>query len=127
MSSLDREAPKHWRTLEEHAGEPAALELAAREFMELLPTEVPPATRRRFLQLAAATAALAGTSGCISPTWPRWPVRKILPYSYRPDGQMDGIPQYFATCTDLGGVARPLLAKSYDGRPIKLEGTRSTR
>lgn len=123
MSPLDRaDAPKHWRSLEQLAGDPEVSDLATREFLELLPAEQPSASRRRFLQLAAASVALAGTSGCISPTWPRWPRTKILPYAYRPDGQMDGIPQYFATCMELGGVARALLAKSYDGRPIKLEG-----
>ncbi len=117
MSSLER--PSHWRSLDELARTPDARESAQREFAEPLPAPV--ASRRRFLQLAAASAALS-SAGCNNPTWPWWPKAKILPYAYRPDGQVEGTPLYFATCMQLGGVARPLLVKSYDGRPIKIEG-----
>jgi molybdopterin-containing oxidoreductase family iron-sulfur binding subunit len=122
MPPLGPGAPLRWRSLDERARTDEARALAAREFLEMLPEEMPVATRRRFLQIAGASLALAGTAGCTNPTWPRWPKEKILPYAYRPDGQMDGIPQHFATSMEMEGVARPLLAKSYDGRPIKIEG-----
>ena len=122
MPPVDPNAPKHWRSLDELARTPETREIAAREFLEMLPEELPVATRRRFLQIAGASLALAGTAGCTNPTWPRWPKAKILPYAYRPEGQVDGTPQFFASSMQIDGVARPLLVKSYDGRPIKIEG-----
>ncbi len=122
MSSVDGTVRTHWRSLDERAGTAETRDIAHREFLEELPVEVPAATRRRFLQLAGASMALFGAAGCTNPSWPRWPVAKILPYTSRPEGMVDGTPEFFATALDLGGVARPVLAKSYDGRPIKIEG-----
>ncbi len=126
MSSVDRETTgkAYWRSLEEWADTPEFRENLAREFPSMLPETFGPATRRQFLKVMGASMALAGVVGCTpsNPTWPRWKAAKILPYAYRPDGQSPGTPQHFATSFEIGGVARALLAKSYDGRPIKIEG-----
>ena len=73
-------------------------------------------SRRRWLQLMGASLALGGMSGC------RYEEEKIAPFAFRPQNRLPGIPQKFATMTELGGVAQPLLATNYDGRPIKLDG-----
>jgi len=106
----------YWRSLQELAGSPEFLESLKPEFA--LGADLPPVerSRRRFLQLMAASIGLAGISGC------RWPKEKIYPHANRPDNTMPGIPIQFATYMDLGGVARGLLATSYDGRPIKIDG-----
>ena len=73
-------------------------------------------SRRRWLQLMGASLALGGLSGC------RYEEEKIAPFAFRPHDRLPGVPQKFATMTELGGVAIPLLSTNYDGRPIKLDG-----
>src|SRR5262249_10287441 len=52
----------------------------------------------------------------------RWEEDHILPQTRRPEGLVPGEPRYFTTSMDIGGFAVGLLAKSFDGRPVKLEG-----
>ena len=73
-------------------------------------------SRRRFLELMGASMALAGLSGC------RWPEKEILPFTSQPEGLAPGDPRDYATALELAGVAVAVLARSYDGRPIKIEG-----
>jgi len=61
--------------------------------------------------------AASGLSGCI-----RRPEEKILPYTVAPEEFLPGIPQYYATATQIGGEVAGLLVESHDGRPTKLEG-----
>jgi molybdopterin-containing oxidoreductase family iron-sulfur binding subunit len=106
----------YWRSLADLAGDP---ELKAREGHEFHPDALEPpdpVTRRRFMQLMGASVAMAGVVGCTRDT------DKIVPYSHAVPGQTPGIPRFYATSMDLGGVAQALIVKSYDGRPIKVEG-----
>ncbi len=73
-------------------------------------------SRRRWLQLMGASLALGGMTGC------RFKDEKIAPYAFRPQNRVPGVPEKFATTLDFGGIAQPLLATCYDGRPIKLDG-----
>jgi molybdopterin-containing oxidoreductase family iron-sulfur binding subunit len=50
------------------------------------------------------------------------PPEKIVPYVRPQEDILPGKPLFFATAMTLGGVATGLLGKSYDGRPIKIEG-----
>ncbi len=104
-----------WRSLGELDARP--------EFSRLQETEFPGGieapdgiSRRRFLQIMGASMALATLAGC------RWPEEKIMPYAKRPEGMNPGTPLQFATTMELGPVAYSLLATSYDGRPIKIDG-----
>jgi len=74
--------------------------------------------RRRFLQLAAASTALAGAA--CSP-----PPEKIVPYVAATPGLDAGVPRYFATAWSQGGSALGLLVESNMGRPTKVEGNPS--
>ena len=76
-------------------------------------------SRRRFLQVMAASLAMAGVTGC------RWPEEKILPYAKTPANRTPGTPVNYATTMDLAGAGFGLLVTSYDGRPIKIEGNPS--
>jgi len=114
MSSMK---PKYWRSLKELEGDPDFEEFVQKEFPT--PTEQTPLTakgRRRFMQLMGASFALAGC---------HWKEEKLLPHTERPDGAIPGVPNYYSTVMDLAGVATGLLVKSYDGRPIKIEGNPS--
>ncbi|MGB3544318.1 MAG: hydrogenase, partial [Rubrivirga sp.] len=73
-------------------------------------------SRRTFLKVMGASAALAGVTGC------RRPVETILPYARKPEDVIPGIPNYYATAMPLGGVAFPVLVQSHEGRPTKIEG-----
>lgn len=118
MSSVKNTPKKrYWRGLGEFEDSPEFRRFVENEFSEPVRDLEPNSKeRRRFLQLMGASFALAGaTSGC-------WQEDHILPHTRRPDGVIPGVPRYFATAMDLGGFATGLLVKSYDGRPIKVEG-----
>ena len=86
---------------------------------ELLPGagQAPSDTNRRhFMQLLGASMAMAGLAAC------RRPVEHIMPFSDRPEEVIPGVPLRYATAMNFRGVAHPLLVKSYDGRPVKIEG-----
>jgi molybdopterin-containing oxidoreductase family iron-sulfur binding subunit len=74
-------------------------------------------TRRDFLKLAAASAALA-SAGC------RGPVEEIVPRVVARDAPAS-VPRFFATAMTLGGYATGILVESNDGRPTKIEGNPS--
>ena len=76
-------------------------------------------SRRRWLQLMGASLALGGASGC------RYEEEKIVPFAFRPQGRVPGIPEKFASMIEFGGVAQPLMSTNYDGRPIKLDGNKN--
>ena len=107
-----------WRGLEVWAETPAFKEMLHREFPEDATAWTDPVTRRTFLTLAGASAALSGV-GCS----PR-PASKenIYPYVKQPEQITLGVPLFFATGFTQAGVTTGVLAKARDGRPIKLEG-----
>ncbi|MEZ4386023.1 MAG: TAT-variant-translocated molybdopterin oxidoreductase [Candidatus Krumholzibacteriia bacterium] len=106
----------YWRSLEELAQSDEFQAQLAREFPGGIEPPASSVTRRRFLQIMAASAAMAGLTGC------RWPEEKIVPFARRPEGFTPGVAQHFATALEQGGVGQALLATSYDGRPIKVDG-----
>jgi MoCo/4Fe-4S cofactor protein with predicted Tat translocation signal len=74
-------------------------------------------TRRRFLQLAGASLALAGITGCT-----RQPTEFIYPYVDPPEQAIPGKPLFFATGAPVNGIAEGVLVESHLGRPTKVEG-----
>ncbi len=64
-----------------------------------------------------ASLALAGLSGCVIQ-----PPEKIVPYVKQPEEEVPGKALYFATAFSLGGIATPVLVRSNEGRPTKIEG-----
>ncbi len=110
--------PQYWRCLEELADSKGFEELLHREFprqaSEWVGGDV---SRRNFLKLMSASLALAGLSGCT-----KLPVESIVPYVRQPEEIIPGRPLFYATAMDLGGYSLPLLARSNEGRPTKLEG-----
>lgn len=78
-------------------------------------------SRRDFLKLMGASAALAGAAmipGC------RRPDHKILPYGKHPPEEMiPGKPLFYATSWHRpDGGAEGLLVETHEGRPTKIEG-----
>ncbi len=108
---------KYWRSLEELADAPAFKEFVEREYPQQAENWDNPLERRSFLKLMGASLALAGISGCVFQ-----PPEKIVPYVHQPEYGPPGKALFFATAYTVGGVATPLLARSNEGRPTKVEG-----
>ncbi|MEW6741662.1 MAG: TAT-variant-translocated molybdopterin oxidoreductase [Planctomycetota bacterium] len=109
----------YWRSLDELAGRPEFRALLEREFGAVEPDLLSSASRREFLKLLGASLALVGLTSC------RWPEEVIVPFASHPEGRTPGIPVRYATAWDISGAATGLLATSFDGRPIKVDGNPS--
>src|SRR3954470_8251923 len=114
---------KYWRSLDQLAEQPEFRQWLEREFPSGASEWTDPVTRRHFVKIMSASFMLAGlglaSSGC------RRPVEKLEPFGKQPQDYVYGVPQFFATAMPTRGGAVPLLAKSYEGRPIKVEGNPS--
>ncbi|HEX6904197.1 MAG TPA: TAT-variant-translocated molybdopterin oxidoreductase [Thermoanaerobaculia bacterium] len=117
----EKRGPEFWRSLDELAATSEFQDLVHREFPRQASEWVDTAdgvSRRRFLQLASASLALAGLTGCT-----KQPLEKIVPYVRQPEQVIPGKPLYFATALTFGGgYATGVLAESHLGRPTKIEG-----
>ena len=110
---------RYWRSLEELIDEPG--------FEELLENEFPAGaveferhdgvSRRNFLKLMGASMAFAGLTACT-----RQPDEPIVPYIRQPEDLIPGVPKFFATSMPFPTGAIPLLVKSNEFRPTKIEG-----
>jgi molybdopterin-containing oxidoreductase family iron-sulfur binding subunit len=107
----------YWRSLEELADAPEFREFVEREYPQHAEEWNDPVERRTFLKLMGASLALAGLSGCVFQ-----PPEKIVPNIRQPEDIVPGKALFYATASSLGGIATPLLARSNEGRPTKLEG-----
>src|SRR5213076_1871720 len=107
----------YWRSLEELADSPILEEFVRREFPQQAEEWNDPVERRTFLKLMGASLALAGLSGCViqSP-------EKVITYVRQPEEETPVKGIYFATAYSLSGIATPLLVRSNEGRPTKIEG-----
>ena len=108
---------KYWRSLEELADSPAFAEFVTREYPQHAEEWHDPIERRTFIKIMGASLALAGLSGCVFQ-----PPEKIVPYVKQPEEEVPGKPLFFATAAVLFGAATPVLVRSNDGRPTKIEG-----
>ena len=108
---------RYWRSLEELA--------QSDEFERIVEGEFPGAasllssglSRREFLRIMGASLALAGIGACAER-----PTEQIVPYVQPPEERTAGETFDYASAFTLAGVATGILVKSYEGRPIKIEG-----
>jgi MoCo/4Fe-4S cofactor protein with predicted Tat translocation signal len=113
---------KYWRSFDERNQTAAYKAEVSREFQDELDVSTPEpegTTRRSFLGWVSASLAASGLVGCDAI---RRPVEKILPYSVAPEEILPGIPQYYASATQVGGEVVGVLVESHEGRPTKVEG-----
>src|SRR5688572_19034767 len=114
---LSENGKEYWRSIDELAETPEFEEFVKREYPLHSEDWSSEFNRRTFVKLMGGTLALAGLSGCVIQ-----PPEKIVPRVRDVEDMLPGKPLFFATAMTLGGVATGLLAESYEGRPIKLEG-----
>ena len=111
---------RYWRSLDELGDTPEFKQWLEREFPEGSSEFTDPVSRRHFVKIMSASFALAGLgvmgAGC------RRPEEKLVPFGQQPEGYVYGEPKYYATAMPTRTGAIPLVAKSYEGRPIKIEG-----
>ena len=111
------QGPLYWKSLEELAETKEFQAYLDDEFADRTPNWLDPANRRNFLKLAAASLALAGITACT-----KQPKEVIVPYVRQPEEFIPGVPLYYATAMQMGGVGTGLLVTSHLGRPTKIEG-----
>ncbi len=117
--------PKYWQALEELEQSPEVLEQAKKEFPSPINLEQSldntaeeaqgwESNRRNFLKTMGFGVTAATLTACFEA-----PTRKAIPYINKPDVVTPGIPNWYASTTPEGV---PVLVKTREGRPIKLEG-----
>jgi MoCo/4Fe-4S cofactor protein with predicted Tat translocation signal len=115
----------YWKSLRELAGQaPWQLQNAGnKEFPPGAdqPPAIDPLSRRNFFHLMGASMGLAGL-GAVAAGCQRYEKEEIVPLARRPENQTPSQTLQYATTFELGGVAHPLIATSYEGRPIHLDG-----
>ncbi len=117
------EQKKYWKGLEELHNTAAHQEAVKNEFREELPFEESESflgattPRRDFLKyLGFTTAAATIAASCDIP------VKKAIPYVNKPQDITPGVPNYYASAYTTDGEYIPLVVKTREGRPIKIEG-----
>jgi molybdopterin-containing oxidoreductase family iron-sulfur binding subunit len=117
MSPVMPSGRTYWRSLQELAETSEFAAIVERDvprFREIMDTF----DRRRFVQLMAASMALAGLSGC----GPEPNPRQLLPYVEQPEGIVPGRNRFYATATALDGYGTGVLVAHQMARPFKIEG-----
>ena len=113
---------RYWRSLDELADQPEFKDWLHREFPSGASEMVEDgSTRRQFLKIMSASFALAGVA-IRSVRVAVVPEEKLEPFGQQPENFTFGDAQYFATAMPTRTGAIPLVVKSCDGRPIKVEG-----
>ena len=114
---MSAKGKKYWRSIDELADTPEFQAAVEHEFPSSPHTWGDEVSRRGFLKLVGASAALAGLAGCT-----RQPDEPIYPYIRQPENLILGKPNYFATAHPFPTGAVPLLVKTDEYRPIKVDG-----
>ena len=114
------ETVKYFRSIEALENSPEANAWMEREFPAGASENEGGFNRRDFMKLMSASMAMAGAgilgSGC------RKPEQHIYPFAKLPDDYVHGVSKFYATAFPTRSGAIPLLVKSHDGRPTKVEG-----
>ncbi|MGD0253289.1 MAG: TAT-variant-translocated molybdopterin oxidoreductase, partial [Verrucomicrobiota bacterium] len=119
-NSIPSNGKRYWRSLDELADTPEFKDWLHREFPQGASEFEDGVSRRHFVKIMSASFALAGLgimgAGC------RRPEEKLEPFGKQPENYTFGKPEYYATAMPTRTGAVPLVVKSYEGRPIKIEG-----
>jgi molybdopterin-containing oxidoreductase family iron-sulfur binding subunit len=114
---------QYWTDLEQLNNPVANQQVAENEFKEELPFDLSDnifnatTPRRDFLKfMGFSTLAATLVASC------EMPVRKAIPYAIKPEDITPGVPNYYASTFVDGGEYCPVVIKTRDGRPIKVEG-----
>lgn len=112
---------QYWKGIEELNRDPEFVQLSKNEFAEGLPLDEVltesdlnlSSNRRDFLKFFGFSISAVALAACN-----KAPVKNVIPYVVQPDEITPGIPNYYAST--YRNV--PVVVKTREGRPIKLEG-----
>jgi len=114
---------KYWKTIEDYYGAPAVEKLRGEEFFarpeeffDSIEKGGLTAKRRDVLKLGGLAMVFAAAS-CA-----RKPIEKIMPYASAPEEVVPGVANWYASTCAACAAGCGILAKTREGRPIKLEG-----
>lgn len=113
-----------WIGEKDLTNDPGFIEISQKEFADLPESntfseavEKVSGNRRDFLKfLGFGIGAATVAAGCDIP------VKRAIPYVVKPDSIVPGVATYYATSFVEGGDYAPILVKTREGRPIKIEG-----
>ena len=111
---------QYWRGLDQLAETPEFKQWLHREFPTGASEMEDPVSRRHFVKIMSASFMLAGLG--LGATGCRRPEANLMPFGKAAENYIYGTSQNFATAMPTRGGAIPLVVKSYEGRPIKVEG-----
>ncbi len=120
---------KYWRGVEELKEDPKFLENAQNEFPESVPVDEflgdnslseTSTSRRDFLKFLGFSTAAATLAACETP------VTKAIPYVVKPEEVTPGVANYYASTFMDGNDYASVLVKTREGRPIHIEGNKSS-
>jgi MoCo/4Fe-4S cofactor protein with predicted Tat translocation signal len=119
------ENKKYWQGFEDLNNTALAQKFAQNEFAEELPADeflgneealsASNTSRRDFLKYLGFTTAAATLAACEAP------IVESIPYVVKPDSITPGVPTYYASTYFDGYDFAPVLVKTREGRPIKIE------
>lgn len=122
MSKQEEKVTKIWVGVEDLKQDAKFLQQQEQEF----PEEVAVSTetteekrghsRRDFLKYVGFGLGAATIAGCEAP------LKKALPYVVKPENIVPGVATYYASVYVKGGDCVPVIVKTREGRPIKIEG-----
>lgn len=111
---------QYWRSLDHLAETPEFQQWLEREFPQGASEWTDPVSRRHFVKIMSASFLLAGFG--LAGTGCRRPESRILPFAKMPENYIHGVPQFYATAMPTRSGALPLVVRSNEGRPTKVEG-----
>jgi len=116
INSAPKTGPKYWRSLDQASNAPEFQQWVEREFPSTAAEMLDGNSRRTILKLMAASFGMAGLVACSRPE---------LRFAPQARGQEDYVPgaaYHYTTAIVINGQATGLVIKTYDGRPVKVEG-----
>ncbi len=118
MKNVSTDKKEFWRSLKEYYDNPETFRNKINEFQDGVtddfnPDELNKFSRRKFLALMTASAALTATA-CTNYR----DKGEIIPFTNRAEGHLPGTPDYYAS--HING--KSVLVKVREGRPINIEG-----
>ena len=120
---------KYWKGLPELNQSPEFLKQSKDEFAEEIPLEgllsddksSNSTSRRDFLKMMGFTTTAAVLASCETP------VIKSIPYVVKPEDVTPGVANFYASTFYDGHDYSPVLVKTREGRPIKIEGNEKSQ
>jgi len=119
---LNISQPAYWKSLRQLHNDPSFIEASRNEFNEGVtddfdPSQLSGLSRRKFLALVGASAALAG-AGCSDYR----DKGEIVPYVKKPEEITPGKANYYASYLNYCRCGCGVLIKTREGRPVKVDG-----